>query len=335
MLAYWPERIPMTPAASIPLIDLRNQDEHIIPELAQALCEIGFVLVAGHGIPEALVGELRDQTVKYFDRPLPDKLADSIEPENYRGYIPLGFFSPNAARDHPGTAADQYEGYKLHLEIEANDAIRAQCDLYGPNQWPPDGDALKAAVLAFWRACNAAGERLLRLIARIMDVDESAFLSLFEYPLTNMTLLHYPPAAAGSDGFGIHPHKDTDALTLLFPDPVGGLWLRPRDSKEWLEVSAPPGTMVVNIGDLLELWSGGLFVSTPHKVVNTSGQERYSFPFFMVPRHDVVVAPLITCQNGYQREPVPVGTVSREVWRTNWLNNKSSHSGFDLGTLTD
>ena len=325
----------MRPAASIPLIDLSNKDEHIIPELTQALCDMGFVLVAGHGVPDTVVSELRGQTKKYFDRPLPNKLADGIEPDNYRGYIPLGFFSPNAAHGHPGTTADQYEGYKLHLEVEANDGICTHCDLYGPNRWPSDGDALKAAVLTFWRACDTLGERLLRLIARIIGVEVSAFLSLFEYPLTNMTLLHYPPVAANSKGFGIHPHKDTDALTLLFPDPVGGLWLRPRDSKDWLEVTAPPDTVVVNIGDLLELWSGGLFVSTPHKVVNTSGRERYSFPFFMVPRHDVVVAPLVACQDGYERDPVPVGAVSREVWRTNWLSNKSRNSGFDLGTLAD
>jgi isopenicillin N synthase-like dioxygenase len=149
-----------------------------------------------------------------------------------------------------------------------------------------------------------------------------------------MSLLHYPPSSP-NDGFGIHPHKDTDALTLLFPDAVGGLWLRPHDQSEWLEVEAPADAMVVNIGDLLELWSGGYFVSTPHKVVNASGKERYSFPFFIVPRHDVVVAPLIDCQPGFERAPVPVGPVSREVWRTNWPEAVPEETGFDLGTLPD
>jgi isopenicillin N synthase-like dioxygenase len=323
------------PTASIPLIDLDDAEEIVIPALTQAFCEVGFVLVKGHGISGSLINEVRKQTAAYFQRPLAKKLADQITPDNYRGYIPLGFFSPNTARDVAEVTPDQYEGYKLHFEVDADDEVRTQCDLYGPNRWPPESEALKSAVLSFWRACDAAGARLLGLIARIMDVDEAAFLSLFEYPLTNMTLLHYPPVSADSKRFGIHPHKDTDALTLLFPDPVGGLWLRPRDSKDWLEVTAPPGTLVVNIGDLLELWSGGLFVSTPHKVVNASGRERYSFPFFMVPRHNVVVAPLIACQEGFHRDPVPVGDVSREVWRTNWSSSQSSNTGFDLGTLTD
>lgn len=325
----------MTPAASIPLIDLNDADERIIPELKRGLCDIGFVLVAGHGIPEALVSDLRHQTATYFDRPLSEKLADSITAENYRGYIPLGFFSPNASLHDTGTTPDQYEGYKLHFEVTADNAIRTACDLYGPNRWPANGAALKAAVMAFWQACDQTGQQLLSLIARILGVDPVGFLSLFEYPLSNMTLLHYPPKSTASDNFGIHPHKDTDALTLLFPDPVGGLWLHSRNTDSWLEVDAPLGTMVVNIGDLLELWSGGLFVSTPHKVINASGKERYSFPFFMVPRHDVVVEPLIPCQSGYHRDPIPVEAVSREVWRTNWPDTLPSDSGFDLGTLTD
>ena len=89
----------------------------------------------------------------------------------------------------------------------------------------------------------------------------------------------------------------------------------------------------MNIGDLLELWSGGYFVSTPHKVVNKSGAERYSFPYFAVPRFDTVVAPLIPMQPGFDRSPVHVGDVSAEVWRTNWPDTVSERPEFDLGTL--
>ncbi len=130
-----------------------------------------------------------------------------------------------------------------------------------------------------------------------------------------------------SVGFGIHPHKDTDALTILAPDPVGGLMIRCRDEQEWISAEPPGDALTVNIGDLLELWSGGYFVSTPHKVVNTSGAERYSFPY--------VVKPLKTRQNDFRRPSVHVGDVSKEVWRTNWPDAKSDKSHFDLGTLED
>ena len=242
---------------SIPTIDLARGDDEILPTLERALCEMGFVLVKGHDVPAELVRDLRRYLIDYFDRPLADKMAERITPDNYRGYIPLGFFSPNTE----GVTPDQYEGYKLHAETPLDDPVRNLCDLYGPNLWPREPAGLRATTEAFWQACEATGTRLLRLIARIMEVDEDQFLAHFDQPLTNMTLLHYPPSNP-NDGFGIHPHKDTDALTLLFPGEVGGLWLRPHDQTEWLEVKAPDDTIVVNIGDLLELWSGGYFVST-------------------------------------------------------------------------
>ena len=91
----------------------------------------------------------------------------------------------------------------------------------------------------------------------------------------------------------------------------------------------------MNIGDLLELWSGGYFVSTPHKVVNISGKDRYSFPYFLVPRYDTVVEPVMKPVDGFNRAPVHVGDVSREVWRTNWPDAEQKDGRYDLGTLHD
>ena len=321
----------MKPAPSISLIHLTDPEERIVGILERALTETGFVMVQGHGIPSALVRDVRRVVEGYFSLPVEEKMLDCITPDNYRGYIPLGFFSPNTGSNTP----DQYQGYKLHHEMSLEHPIRQQCDLYGPNKWPAKPTDMSEVITKFWRACDAAGRRLLTLISRIMGVNETDFLSYFDDPLTNMTLLHYPSHPTDRPKVGIHPHKDTDALTLLFPDPVGGLWLQPRGHKDWIEVVAPPDAMVVNIGDLLELWSGGTFVSTPHKVVNASGKERYSFPFFMVPRHDVVVEPLVKCQPEFNRTPVPVGHVSREVWRTNWQQASPADTGFDLGTLQD
>ena len=174
---------------------------------------------------------------------------------------------------------------------------------------------------------------LLGAFATILGVDPERFLRFFDKPLTNMTLLHYPPRPAGSDGFGIHPHKDTDVLTILAHDPVGGLMVRCRGDDRWIGADGPPDALTVNIGDLLELWSGGYFVSTPHKVVNSSGRARYSFPYFVVPRFDTVVEPLRPPEPGFTRSRVHVGDVSREVWRTNWPDAPPSEPEYDLGTL--
>ena len=316
---------------SVPCIDLQDSEPKLLDALDHALTTTGFVLVDGHGIPADLTRALRQLMIYYFSRSTAAKQAEAITPDNYRGYIPLGFFTANSR----GRTPDHYEGYKLHQEIPPEAPICQQCGLYGPNRWPAEPPGLRDVVLDYWQHCDQVSRRLLAMLAAILEIDTVQFLSLFDQPLTNMTLLHYPAQEPSAEGFGIHPHKDTDALTLLFPDPIGGLWLRPREQRDWLEINAPEQTLIVNIGDLLELWSGGRFVSTPHKVVNRSGAPRYTFPYFVVPRHDVVVSSLVSPQPGFQRGPVQVGDVSQEVWRTNWPDAQPSTQGFDLGTLSD
>ena len=315
----------------IPLIDLSAPAADVERGIEAACRDVGFMYVAEHGIDAACIDAVRAAVVRYFSRAQSAKDGDCITRNNYRGYIPLGFFSPNDGSQ----AADAYEGYKLHAEVAPDDPITERCELYGPNRWPDDSEDLQRAVSDYWQACDRLNDRLLRILARILGCDEAELAARFEQPLTNMTLLHYPPQKPATDGFGIHPHKDTDALTILAPDPVGGLMVRPRGQREWLEAAPPAGALIVNLGDLLELWSGGYFVSTPHKVVNTSGAERYSFPYFSVPRFDTVVTPLREPVTGFERADVHVGDVSREVWRTNWPDTMPDRTEYDLGTLAD
>jgi isopenicillin N synthase-like dioxygenase len=89
----------------------------------------------------------------------------------------------------------------------------------------------------------------------------------------------------------------------------------------------------VNVGDLLEVWSGGRLVSTPHRVANPDGAERYSAPFFVVPNHGVVVEPLLEPVAGFEPRSVPVGAVTAEVWRTNWPDEEPSDTDTHLGTV--
>ncbi|MDX1499935.1 MAG: 2-oxoglutarate and iron-dependent oxygenase domain-containing protein [Woeseiaceae bacterium] len=315
--------------AEIRVVDLAGPDATRCIELACR--DIGFMFVRGHGIAPQTVAAARAALVEYFSLPLETKLAHAITRDNYRGYIPLGFFKPNTG----GGAADHYEGYKLHFEVAADDPIRASCDLYGPNRWPAELPGFRRAIEAYRAECDRVAEDLIHRFATILGVDEQRFLGWFEQPLTNMTLLHYPARPAGAPGFGIHPHKDTDVFTILAADPAGGLMVRRRDDRNWLAADPPPDALVVNIGDMLELWSGGYLVSTPHKVENPPGKARYSFPYFVVPRHDTVVEPLMPPQPGFSRAPVHVGDVSREVWRTNWQDAPPAAAGFDLGTLDD
>lgn len=325
----------MSTARHLPVIDIaplfgdatRSRDA-VVRQLGDACHDIGFVVVRGHGIPAATIARLRDGVMQFFDRPIEEKHALAVTQGNYRGYIPLGFFTPNSKKG----AADQYEGYKLHWEVEASTPVCNDCDLYGPNKWPDRPGGLRDAVLEYWRECDRVASGLLDALAQVLDVDPGIFRQAFEQPLTNMTLLHYPPQDQASTKFGIHPHKDTDALTILAPDPVGGLYVRQRGEQGWLSADAPEDALIVNIGDLLEVWSGGYFVSTPHKVVNQTGRERYSFPYFAVPRFDVHVTPLKGCEPGFEHRVIPVGAASREIWYSNWPDAAAVNECYDPAT---
>ena len=302
--------------------------ETVARSVSDACHEIGFMVIRGHGIPADTILRLRDLVRQLFDLPAEDKQALSITRDNYRGYIPLGFFTPNSAIG----AADRYEGYKLHAETDATDPVCANCDLYGPNKWPARPDGFREAVLDYWQECDRVAGILLDALATALEIDPQIFRRAFEKPLTNLTLLHYPPQASGQDHYGIHPHKDTDALTILAPDPVGGLYVRRNNSDEWISASAPDDALIVNIGDMLETWSGGYYVSTPHKVVNATGQARYSFPYFAVPRFDVLVEPLCEPQPGFDRPAIPVGDVTRDIWRSNWPDAAAVDECYDPAT---
>ena len=153
------------------------------------------------------------------------------------------------------------------------------------NIWPPGLEDASAAVADYWRELDRVCHSLLRLFALALGKDEGHFLGFFEAPLTNMTLLHYHPSAGGSDGYGIHPHKDCSAFTVIFPDPVGGLQIMTRDGN-WIEADPPRGALIVNIGDVMGHWIGGQFKSTPHRVINRTGKQRCIFPYFATSLYD-------------------------------------------------
>jgi len=325
---------------NIPIVDISNLErsraakrKSVVENLCSAFHEVGFVAIQGHGISRTLFSGMREQAKELFNRPMQEKLKLRVQQDNYRGYIPTGFFTPNRAGERPAEQmVDQYEAYKLHYETDHDDAICKHCSLYGPNKWPLESKELKDTVQEYWRACDRVTMSLLGAIAEHLSVDEEYFRDVFYKPLSNMTLLHYPPAKAKDKSFGIHPHKDTDVLTILAPDPVGGLFVRSRYSKDWIAVNGPDDALIVNVGDMLEIWSGGYFVSTPHKVINPRQADRYSFPYFAVPRYDVLVEPLDFHEGEFKNrfatessQPAQIekrsmhcGDVSANIWLSNW-----------------
>ena len=281
--------------------------------LYEALNKIGFAVIINHGVDQQIIDDMRQAVAIVFDTPRKVLLQDLVVKGNYRGFVPLGYFTPNSGKGN----ADQYEAWKLHNETDPDDQICEDCNLYGPNKWPNIAQNIKTPVMNYWRELTRVSEDLIIALCKTMGIDEKFILECMNNPLTNMTLLNYPPTPPLSDTWGQHPHKDFNLLTLLAHDPVGGLEVRTLDDK-WITAECPPDGMILNVGDMLELWSGGRLISTPHRVINRTGKQRQSFPFFSKPRWDVVVKPLLEPLPGFNREPLHVGTSAANIWYSNW-----------------
>jgi isopenicillin N synthase-like dioxygenase len=144
-----------------------------------------------------------------------------------------------------------------------------------------------------------------------LDMPEDYFLQWCNNPIVQMRLFHYPPQPPVTDDrqFGVAPHTDYGMITMLSQDPIGGLELRKRDG-EWVGAPFIPGTLVVNLGDLFKRWTNDIYRSNSHRVVNRSGQERFSIPTFFNMDFTSLVSCLPTCQseeNPPKYEPIRAG----------------------------
>ena len=277
-------------------------------ELARTLEAIGFAYISGHAVPPDLVDGLRREAQNFFALPMADKQAIAIN-EWHRGYM-----APNSSLIVTSSVAkvakpNQSESVLFMHELAPDDPdVIAGKPLQGPNQWPAAQPALREAALAYMGALEDLGRRIVHLVARGLGLPDVYFDPHFERPTTFLRLLHYPPQPQEEGLFGSAPHTDYGFITLLAQDDRGGLEVRGNDGN-W--IAAPPidGTFVLNVGDILSRWSNGRFASTPHRVINLSGKDRYSQPFFFDPSMDAVVAPVPQCARtgGSDLPPVRYG----------------------------
>jgi isopenicillin N synthase-like dioxygenase len=135
--------------------------------------------------------------------------------------------------------------------------------------------------------------QLLRLFAIGLGVPEDTFIRHFREPIGLLRLLHYPTQQPNDTAIGSQPHTDGSAVTILAQDDAGGLEAL-NDLGEWSKVPPIAGTFVINLGETMKLWSDGRFAATPHRVINTSGRDRTSVPFFSNPDFHTVIQPVIT-----------------------------------------
>jgi isopenicillin N synthase-like dioxygenase len=179
------------------------------------------------------------------------------------------------------------------LELSANDPdVLSGKSLMGPNQWPSFLPELQRDLYDYFLEALACGRRLMKGLAASLDRPCDFFENAFAKPLARGGTIYYPPQPwdMGDNQFGVAPHTDYGGLTLLAQDEVGGLQVLSK-SGDWLTARPLPGTLVINVGDLLGRWTNDRFNSNAHRVVNSTGRERQSIPIFFDPYYDTIIDP--------------------------------------------
>ncbi|GAB5375761.1 MAG: oxidoreductase [Acuticoccus sp.] len=285
--------------SEIPVIDLGPLLEGsaegkaaVAAAIGQACRGIGFFYVTGHGVPPALRAAVFDAAAAFFAAPAAIRDSALYSPDSgNRGYIPM----KGEALD-PTKAPDLKEAFNIGLEMAPDDPeIAAGARFRALNRWP-QMPGFRDTMLAYFDAVWALGRTLHHAFAIDLGIAEDYFADKLDRPLATLRLLHYPPrpdkVEAGQLGAG--EHTDYGCVTLLATDAVGGLEVRTR-AGEWLPAPVIPDSYVCNIGDCLMRWTNDTYVSTPHRVVNPEGRERYSLAFFLDPNPDALVACLPGC----------------------------------------
>ncbi|GLC72573.1 hypothetical protein PLESTF_001266100 [Pleodorina starrii] len=307
---------------AVPVIDMGLPEEQAAAQVRAACTSSGFFYVSNHGVPQSLVDETFQQQRQLFGLPLEHKMA-LLQNENNRGYTPFREETLDPAHQSHG---DTKEGFYFGREVPA-DSEEAKKPLHGPNQWP-DPKLLpqyRQVTWQYYEALYGLGLRLLRLLALSLGLPAEFFAPMFDKPLVALRPLHYSGEVSdpGAGIFGAGAHTDYGMLTILATDDVPGLqiWVTPDGTScavpskatdadasggpggagagagagLWWDVEPIPGSFIINLGDMLERWTNGRYRSTLHRVINTTGRERYSIAFFFEPNFDTEVRVLPMC----------------------------------------
>ncbi|EXJ89707.1 hypothetical protein A1O3_02774 [Capronia epimyces CBS 606.96] len=282
----------------IPIIDISgihssdiNERMRVAGQIRDACVRVGFFYAKGHGVPQDIIDKTFEWAEQFFALPFEDKMELFINNQgNYRGYTPLyGSGKPDV-----DGLANANEAFDWGLDSKLNDDAGYDCMdpfMQGHNVWPRQLPGFEDHLSAYFGALRSLGRVLARNIALSLGLPEDLFDDYLTHPGCSAVVAHYPPLESGSTKLGLDPHTDNEFLTLLAPGKVRALEVLNRDG-QW--ISAPPidGTFIVNVGDQLQRLTNNLYISTKHRVINHTGEERISVPFFFSANWEAVIDPL-------------------------------------------
>ena len=256
-------------------------------DIARVCRELGFFYATGHAIRAETLARLTDASRRFFALPEARKqeIAMARGGRAWRGYFPVG-------GELTSGKPDLKQGLYFGEELGPDDPrVAAGWPLHGANLYPEAVPDLAFAVGDFMREATATAHAIMRGVALSLGLDGDYFRAAYTArPTLLFRVFQYPAASSADENWGVGEHTDYGLLTLLAQDDAGGLQVKTPSG--WIEAPPIEGALVCNIGDMLDRLTGGYYRSTLHRVRNTSGRDRFSFPFFFDPAFDAEIVPL-------------------------------------------
>ncbi|MFE0015850.1 isopenicillin N synthase family dioxygenase [Mesorhizobium sp. NPDC059054] len=298
-------------AASFPVFDLSRFEladaagRKALGREVDKICRAtGFLAISGHSVPQAVIDAVWSKARAFFDQTA--ELKEKVRAP-YPGY-PYGYLGPGAealakskGADTPPDLKESFNGGPLSVPEGLTDP-QALAFCYAETIWPEAPDGFVDAWKAYYAAMEDLAARIMRVFAVALDLPEDYFQSMIDRPISALRALNYPetdtPPLAGQLRAGAH--TDYGSLTILLPQPgSGGLQIFTPEA-DWREVPPVEGAFVINIGDLMALWTNDRWVSTLHRVINPDigamkSSRRQSLAFFHQPNWHQEISCIDTC----------------------------------------
>lgn len=303
----------------IPVIDFAPsfsedlEDRRRVAREINSICRtVGFFYAINHGVSEELCAAQLAWSERYFGLPLEEKLKDDMRQSTAaHGYEALA----QQVLD-PGASPDLKEGFYIGVDRAPDDPmVISGTPNHGPNQWPEHLPEFRDQMMKYFTSVQGLSHHIMRIIALSLDLEETYFDDACFDSGPLLRLIHYPahPKDAKTNQLGAGTHTDWGAITLLLQDNSGGLEVETR-AGTWVNAKPIPNSFVVNIADMMERWTNGVYKSNRHRVLNTrTGRSRYSVPFFFNPNFNARVECVHTCTTAENPPQYESCTVSEHI----------------------
>jgi isopenicillin N synthase-like dioxygenase len=282
-------------AQGIPLIDLTPLNSppnspkfrRLVAEIGGACEKWGFFQVINHGVPEKCRERVESAAREFFGKSKAEKMEVGRDEKN-----PFGYYDT----EHTKNVRDWKEVFDFGVEnpmvIPASYKDGDSELLLLVNQWPRFPTFFREACDEYTKEIEKLTYKLLELISESLGLQPKRLNGFFKNQTTFMRMNYYPVCPVPHLALGVGRHKDAGAMTVITQDDVGGLEVKRKSDGEWVRVKPTPNAYVVNVGDIIQVWSNDKYESVEHRVMVNSERERFSVPFFFNPAHDVIVEPL-------------------------------------------